>query len=94
MRLHKPREAIAYLSPALRGPIEAQNLYVSRIELHALLAQAWDSAGQRDSAVVHYNAVARAWSAADPSFKARADRCRDRSRERRRRASWRAADTR
>ncbi len=79
LRLHQPREAIAYLSPSLRGAIEAQNLYVSRIELHELLAQAWDSAGQRDSAVAHYNTVARAWSAGDPTFKARADRCRERA---------------
>jgi DNA-binding SARP family transcriptional activator len=79
MRLRRPREAIAILSPALRGPIEAQNLYVSRIELHELLAQAWDSAGQPDSAAFHYNTVARAWSAADPSFKARGDRCRERA---------------
>ena len=86
LRLHQPREAIAYLSPSLRGPIEAQNLYVSRIELHELLAQAWDSAGQRDSAVAHYNTVVRAWSAGDPTFKARADRCRDARRR------WRAVD--
>jgi len=79
MRLHQPSEAIVYLSPSLRGAIEAQNLYVSRIELHELLAQAWDSAGQRDSAAAHYNIVARAWSAADPAFKARADRCRERA---------------
>jgi len=79
MRLRQPSEAIVYLSPSLRGAIEAQNLYVSRIELHELLAQAWDSAGQRDSAAAHYNIVARAWSAADPAFKARADRCRERA---------------
>ena len=79
MRQRRPRDAIAILSPALRGPIEAQNLYVSRIELHELLAQAWDSAGQRDSAIAHYNTVARAWSAGDPPFKARGDRCRDRA---------------
>jgi len=79
MRLHRPSEAIAYLSPSLRGPIEAQNLYVSRIELHELLAQAWDSAGQRDSAIAHYTTVARVWSAADPSFKARAARSRERA---------------
>lgn len=79
MRLHQPREAIAYLAAALRGPIEAQNLYVSRISIHELLAQAWDSAGGRDSAAVHYAAVARAWSAADPPLKARGDRCRERA---------------
>jgi hypothetical protein len=79
MRLHQPREAIAYLSPALRGAIEAQNLYVNRIALHELLAQAWDSAGQRDSAVAHYTMVARVWSGADPLLKARADRSRERA---------------
>jgi hypothetical protein len=79
MRLHQPREAIAILSPALRGAIEAQNLYVNRIELHELLGQAWDSAGQRDSAVAHYSTVARAWNAADPPLKSRGDRCRERA---------------
>ena len=72
LHLGRPREAIAVLQPALRGSLQASNLYVSRIEVHEALAQAWDSAGGRDSAVAHYQIVARAWAAGDPPFKARA----------------------
>ncbi|HSQ29771.1 MAG TPA: hypothetical protein VLN49_07975 [Gemmatimonadaceae bacterium] len=46
--------AIAVLQPALRGPLDASNLYVTCTELHELLAQAWDAAGARDSAAAHY----------------------------------------
>jgi hypothetical protein len=49
---------------------------MSRTELHELLAQAFDQAGQRDSAAVHYRAVAKAWAHADPIFHARRDRAR------------------
>ena len=64
------------LQPALRGPLDASNLYMNRMELHERLAQAWDSAGARDSAVAHYEIVARVWSAGDDPFKQRADRAR------------------
>lgn len=62
------REAIAVLQPALRGSLEASNLYVSRTALNELLAQAWDSAGGRDSAVAHYAFVARSWQGGDAPF--------------------------
>ena len=71
LRLHQPREAIAALQPAFRGSLEAANLYVSRTELHELLAQAFDAAGERDSAKVHWGAVASAWQTADPQFRQR-----------------------
>jgi DNA-binding SARP family transcriptional activator/predicted Zn-dependent protease len=64
-------DAVAVLQPALRGPLQASNLYVIRIELHELLARAWDAAGARDSALAHYDLVARAWSDADAMYKAR-----------------------
>lgn len=67
----RPREAVAILAPALRGALDASNLYVSRTELHESLAQAWDAAGERDSARVHWAAVAEAWERADPVFRAR-----------------------
>jgi DNA-binding SARP family transcriptional activator/TolB-like protein len=71
LRLNRPREAIAALQPAFRGSLEAANLYVSRTELHELLAQSFDAAGERDSARVHWGAVARAWKSADPPFRQR-----------------------
>ena len=67
----RPREAVAALQPALRGSLEAANLYISRTELHELMAQAFDSAGVRDSALVHWRAVESAWRNADPEFRAR-----------------------
>ena len=76
LRQRRPHDAIAVLQPALRGSIEAQNLFVNRIELHALLAEAWDRAGGSDSAAAHYRVVARTWAAGDPPFRARADSAR------------------
>jgi tetratricopeptide (TPR) repeat protein len=64
----RPREAVAFLSPALRGPLEASNLYVTRTELHELLARAFDAVGAADSAAVHYAHVADAWRDADAVF--------------------------
>jgi hypothetical protein len=78
LRQRRPQDAIAVLQPALRGSIEAQNLYVNRIELHELLARAWDAAGRSDSAAAHYRVVARAWEAGDPAFRARSDAARAR----------------
>jgi DNA-binding SARP family transcriptional activator len=71
LRAGRPREAIAALQPAFRGSLEAANLYITRTELHELLAQAFDAAGERDSAVVHWRAVESAWRNADPVFRAR-----------------------
>ena len=72
--LGRPREAAGILQAALRGAMDASNLYVSRTELHELLAESFDRAGQRDSAAVHYRAVVKAWRRADPMFHARRDR--------------------
>ena len=79
LRLNRPREAIAALQPAFRGSLEAANLYITRTELHELLAQAFDAAGQRDSATVHWRAVETAWRTADPSFHARWEIARQRA---------------
>jgi hypothetical protein len=68
LRDRRPRDAIAVLQPALRGTLEASNLYLNRTEIHELLAQAWDAAGVRDSAAAHYEWVTKAWAAADPSL--------------------------
>jgi tetratricopeptide (TPR) repeat protein len=71
LHAQRPREAIAVLQPTLRGDLEASNLYLNRTEIHELLAQAWDAAGVKDSAVAHYTWVTKAWAAADPNFSAR-----------------------
>jgi DNA-binding SARP family transcriptional activator/tetratricopeptide (TPR) repeat protein len=70
-RVGRPAEAVAVVQPALRGSIESSNLYVTRTELHELLAQAWDAANGRDSAAVNYRVVANAWRRADPPLQAR-----------------------
>jgi DNA-binding SARP family transcriptional activator len=74
LRLGRPDEAVPVVRAALHGELDGSSLYVSRTELHELLAQAFDAAGQRDSAVVHYRAVVKAWSHADPLFHARRNR--------------------
>jgi tetratricopeptide (TPR) repeat protein len=71
LALGKPHEAVAILQPALRGPVDASNLYVTRTEIHELLAHAFAAAGQRDSATTHYRKVAGAWRDADRAFRAR-----------------------
>ena len=71
VRLGRPAEAVAVLQPALRGSIEAANLYVTRTELHELLGQAWDASNGRDSAAAHYRVVASAWKRADPPLQPR-----------------------
>jgi len=64
--LRRPRDAVYPLQSALRGDLESSNLYVSRTDLHELLAQAFEQTGQRDSAAAHYRHVVNAWSRSDP----------------------------
>ena len=78
MRLGRPAEAVAALQPALRGSVGGSNLYVTRSEIHELLAKAWEAAGRLDSAEVHYRTVAAAWRRADPALRPRWERARDR----------------
>ena len=71
LMLGRPREAVAVLRSSLRGSLEASNFYLTRTEGHELLAQAWDAVGgpgSRDSALVHYRVVARAWTRADAAL--------------------------
>jgi tetratricopeptide (TPR) repeat protein len=77
LRARRPREAVAVLQPALRGSLDASNLYVNRVELHELLARAWKEAGGRDSAAAHYAVVAKAWANADSAFARRRDALRE-----------------
>jgi predicted Zn-dependent protease len=67
----RPTEAIAILQPALRGGVDGSNSYVTHTELHEALGQAFELAGQTDSARVHYRAVERAWRRADAQFSRR-----------------------
>ena len=53
---------------ALQAAYDASNLYITRTELHELLAQTFDEVGQPDSAVAHYRAVVQAWQQADTRF--------------------------
>jgi tetratricopeptide (TPR) repeat protein len=71
--LGRPREVAAVLEPALRGSLEASNLYITRTELHELLGHALDAAGEPDRAAVHFKSVLSAWRVADPEFHARRD---------------------
>ena len=73
LRLHRPREAIPIVRGALHGGIEGAGLYITRTELHELLAQLYDADGQRDSAATQYGIVARAWMSADPFLATRRD---------------------
>ena len=68
----QPRDAIPLLGAAIRGGLEASNLYVTHTELHELLARAYEAAGQRDSAAIEYRWVASAWREGDAPFRARA----------------------
>jgi tetratricopeptide (TPR) repeat protein len=74
--IDRPREAIAVLQPALRGPLDASNLYVTHTELHEMLALAFEAAGQRDSAIAHYRWIVAAWRDADPEFRPRVETAR------------------
>jgi DNA-binding SARP family transcriptional activator len=77
LALGRAADAIHPLQAALRGGWDGSNLYVTRTELHELLAQAFVAAGRRDSAAAHYTSVERAWRRADPPFAARYQAARD-----------------
>ena len=76
MRRGRPGEAVEVLEPALRGEVDAANLYITRADLHELAAQAYDRLGERDRAAVHYRAIVRAWANADEQFHARRETAR------------------
>jgi DNA-binding SARP family transcriptional activator len=76
LRLNRAAEAVPVVRAALHGGIDGSNLYVTRTDLHELLAEAFDRLGSRDSAAVHYGAVARAWARSDAVYRPRLDRAR------------------
>jgi DNA-binding SARP family transcriptional activator/TolB-like protein len=73
LRTGRPVEAIRILGPAIRAGTVGPNLYITRTELEARLAEAFDSTGQADSALVYYRKVLRAWERADNRFWPRRD---------------------
>jgi hypothetical protein len=75
--LGRTAEAIPPLQAALAGGWDGSNLYVTRTELHELLAQSFEATGNRDSAAAHFAAVERAWRRADPRFAARYQAAKD-----------------
>jgi predicted Zn-dependent protease len=76
LTLERPNEAVAILQPALRGSVDGSNFYVTRIELHEMLARAFEAAHQPDSAAAHYAVVASVWSSADPPLRERGNMAR------------------
>ena len=76
LELKRPAEAIPAMEAALHGGIEGAGLYITRTELHELLAQLFDANHQQDSAAAHYAVVDRAWASADPFLRARHDAAR------------------
>ncbi|HKV52291.1 MAG TPA: tetratricopeptide repeat protein, partial [Gemmatimonadaceae bacterium] len=64
-------EAIPLLQAALHGAVESSNYYLIGTDAHARLGQAFDRAGEADSALVHYRRALAAWRNADPAFRAR-----------------------
>jgi tetratricopeptide (TPR) repeat protein len=71
MAAGRPREAVAVLQAGLRCSFEGVSLYLTHTEMEYRLAQAFEAAGQRDSAAVHYQHVAESWKDADASFSPR-----------------------
>lgn len=68
LRTHRPTDAIAILRSATHGGTVGPNLYITRTELEAKLAEAFDSAGIRDSAAFYYRKVLKAWEKGDGEF--------------------------
>jgi len=73
LRLGRYAEAISILEPAMRGSLEASNLYVTYPEIRLLLAQAYAGAGERDRADRELDWVRRAWVRADPFVRPQLD---------------------
>jgi DNA-binding SARP family transcriptional activator/TolB-like protein len=76
LALGRPKEAINVVQGALHGGLEGSGLYVTRTEMHDLLARLFDASGQRDSAAAHFTVVERAWRMADPFLAPRAEAAR------------------
>jgi DNA-binding SARP family transcriptional activator/tetratricopeptide (TPR) repeat protein len=73
MRLGRYADAVAVLEPALRGSLEAANLYATHPEIRLLLAEAYAGAGHRDRANAELEWVRRAYQRADASVRPQLD---------------------
>ena len=78
LRLGRAREAATMLSRLIRARFMSITSVSTHTELHELSAQAWDAAGEPDSALVHYRAVAQSWRRADPFLRDRFETARAR----------------
>jgi DNA-binding SARP family transcriptional activator len=78
LALKRPRDAIPFVQAALRGGIEGAGFYITRTELHEMLARLFDADNQRDSAAAHYAVVERSWRPADAFLKPRYEAARQR----------------
>jgi hypothetical protein len=76
--LNRPLEAVPVIRAPLHGGLDGPNLYLTRTETHEVLARAFEAAGRRDSALVHFRIVANAWKHADPLLKPRYEYARSR----------------
>lgn len=68
MAAQRPLEAIPPLRAILHADFDDAALTLSPTDIRLALAEAFEAAGQRDSAAVHYAAVEHAWRRADPIF--------------------------
>jgi len=73
LRLGQYTDAIAALEPALRGSLEAANLYATHAEVRLLLAEAYARARQGERAARELGWVERAWATGDPLVRQRLD---------------------
>jgi len=67
----RPADAVTLLRSALHAPLDGTAYYVTRTELQAFLGEAFDAAGQRDSAAAYYRKALAAWAGADPVLRPR-----------------------
>ena len=74
LALGRVNDAIATAESALRGPLDSQNQYESRTELHEILAQAYARSGAPARARRHLAIVTRSWRHADGEWAVRAAR--------------------
>ena len=73
LRTHHAAGAIGPLRSAVRVITDGSALYITRPELQVRLAEAFDSTGQADSALIYYRRVLKAWERADQQFWPRRD---------------------
>ena len=78
LALGRAADAVATATAALRGPLDSQNQYESRTELHEVLAEALTRVGDRRGAAHHTRMVVRAWEHGEPEYARRAAWIRER----------------